>query len=111
MKKRCKDCLEFNSCCDGDCLKNNEKLDVGGKHSNLCVSDLQIGEVGDIWGYSEDINEKFKRRLLELGFVVGEKVKIENTSIMKDVFLVAVRGCLMSVRREILNFVYVVKNK
>ena len=75
------------------------------------MANLFVGEGGVICGYATGIDIRTKRRLLELGFVVGEKVKIENASTMKDVFLVAVRGCLMSVRREILNFVYVVKNK
>ena len=40
-----------------------------------------------ICGYKADDNDPILRRFLELGFSVGEKVKIVSTSLQKKVFL------------------------
>jgi len=47
------------------------------------------------------------RRFLELGFSRGEKIKIVSTSLQKKVFLVEIRGYLLSVRTELLKKVVV----
>ncbi|MDE6583232.1 MAG: ferrous iron transport protein A [Clostridia bacterium] len=47
------------------------------------------------------------RRFLELGFTKGEKVEIVSTSLSKKVFLVKIRGYLLSVRASLLNKVQV----
>lgn len=43
------------------------------------------------------------RRFLELGFTVGQKVKIVSKSLQKKVFLIELRGYLLSVRAELLK--------
>ena len=55
----------------------------------------------------EETNFQLKRRLLELGFVPGQKVEICKKSILKRVFLVKIRGGLLSIRANLLRFVSV----
>lgn len=43
------------------------------------------------------------RRFLELGFAVGQRVKIVSTSLQKKVFLIEIRGYVLSVRAELLK--------
>lgn len=52
-------------------------------------------------------NDSLLRRFLELGFTVGQKVKVVSSSLLKKVFLVEIRGYLLSVRRELLNRIIV----
>lgn len=47
------------------------------------------------------------RRFLELGFSIGESVKIVSTSLQKKVFLLEIRGYLLSVRSNLLSKVRV----
>lgn len=55
-----------------------------------------------ILGFSSE-NDAVLRRFMELGFTVGEKVKIVATSLQKKVFLIELRGYLLSVRAELLH--------
>lgn len=50
---------------------------------------------------------KETRRLLELGIIAGQPIKILNKSSLKKVFLVEIRGYLLSVRASILKLVQV----
>lgn len=50
---------------------------------------------------------KETRRLLELGIIAGQPIKILNKSSLKKVYLVEVRGYLLSVRTSILKLVQV----
>lgn len=43
------------------------------------------------------------RRFMELGLCAGQDVKIVATSLMKKVFLIQVRGYLLSVRTSLLE--------
>ena len=52
-------------------------------------------------------NKKYLFKLLELGFVPGQKVEICKKSILKRVFLVKIRGGLLSIRANLLRFVSV----
>lgn len=46
--------------------------------------------------------DKISRRLLELGFTRGERVKVVANSLAKKVSLVEIRGYLVSVRTNLL---------
>lgn len=50
---------------------------------------------------------KETRRLLELGIIAGQPIKILNKSSLKKVYLVEIRGYLLSVRASILKLVQV----
>lgn len=61
-----------------------------------------------IVGFSSE-NDAVLRRFLELGFTVGEKVKIVATSLQKKVFLIELRGYLLSVRAGLLGRIEVLE--
>ena len=48
---------------------------------------------------------KETRRLLELGIIAGQPIKILNKSSLKKVYLVEIRGYLLSVKASILKLV------
>ncbi len=48
-----------------------------------------------------------QRRFLELGFAVGQKVKVVATSLAKKVFLIELRGYVLSVRASLLERILV----
>ncbi len=50
---------------------------------------------------------KETRRLLELGIIAGQPIKILNKSSLKKVYLVEIRGYLLSVKASILKLVQV----
>ncbi len=54
-----------------------------------------VGYVGQLDGVS--------RRLLELGFTEGEQVKVISTSLQKKVFLIEIRGYILSVQTSLLQ--------
>ena len=55
------------------------------------------------------VNGKGKetRRILELGIIAGQPIKILNKSSLKKVYLVEIRGYLLSVKASILKLVQV----
>lgn len=69
--------------------------------SEFFLCNLNIGGNAVIKGYSPNSDLKIKRRLMELGFVIGESVRVEDVSIFKEVMLFSVRGYLISLRKEI----------
>ena len=71
------------------------------KKTEFSLSNLKIGESGIILGYMDGLQQKVKRRLLELGFVKCARVRLENVSFLKEVLLVEVNGYLLSVRKNI----------
>lgn len=54
-------------------------------------------------------NKKVVRRFLELGIIKGQAIKILNTSILKKVFLVEIRGYILSVKADLLSYILVEK--
>ncbi len=61
-----------------------------------------------IVGFSSE-NDVVLRRFMELGFTVGERVKIVATSLQKKVFLIELRGYLLSVRAGLLSRIKVLE--
>ena len=50
---------------------------------------------------------KVERRFLELGLIAGQRVRIISKSILKKVFLIEIRGYLLSVKSSLLKCVIV----
>ena len=69
--------------------------------NSFCLANLKRGESGIILRFDEVINQKIKGRLLELGFVFGQKVTLEQISVFGDVMLFSLRGYEMSLRKDI----------
>lgn len=70
---------------------------------------LNFGEKNKTYkivGFDGKIDDVY-RRFLELGFSIGESVKIVSTSLQKKVFLLEIRGYLLSVRSNLLSKVRV----
>lgn len=68
---------------------------------------LGIGRRGVLIQIQGCIDKKIFRRLLELGFVSGAKVRIEQKSMAGDVLLVEVCGYLLSIRKNIAKYILV----
>ena len=68
------------------------------KTLNLAALNVQYEIVGFL-----DAQDKHLRRFFELGFCVGEKVKVISKSLMGKVFLIEIRGYLLSVRKNLLE--------
>ena len=54
-------------------------------------------------------NSAVGRRLCELGFYVGSKVKVKHFSALKKTLLVEVQSCLLSLRRNVADLICVKK--
>ena len=50
---------------------------------------------------------QIKRRLLELGFISGQLVKIAKKSILGETYLLEIRGYYISMRKSLTGFVLV----
>ena len=65
------------------------------------LDDLSIGDYAFIDYIKEACQDDTKRRLLELGFVKGSKIKKNSVSILKEVILVEICGYMLCLRRDI----------
>ena len=59
---------------------------------------LKVGEEGKI--SKIETNSRIKKRLLELGLVPGEKVKLERIAPLGDPIEIFVKGFHLSLRKE-----------
>lgn len=59
-------------------------------------------KVYKITGFSGE-KDKVYRRFLELGFSLGQRVKVLEKSFQKKVFLIEIRGYVLSVRTSLLQ--------
>ncbi|MBP3344828.1 MAG: ferrous iron transport protein A [Clostridia bacterium] len=50
---------------------------------------------------------KIKRRLLELGFTKGQKIRVVEKSLSKQTFLVELRGYCLSMRKNLASYIVV----
>ena len=65
------------------------------------LKNAKINHQYTIAGYNG--NDAILRRFLELGFSLGQKVKVVATSIQKKVFLIEIRGYVLSIRADLLD--------
>lgn len=70
----------------------------------MSLKDGKCGVCYKIVGFEEG---ELLQRFWELGFTVGQKVKIVSMSILKKVFLLEIRGYILSVRASLLSCVKV----
>lgn len=104
-KNKCKKkCMfktkKLKNSCDACSGKSSQKNESGLKFS---ISKLKINETAEILFYDENIEKNIKRRLLELGFITGQKIKLLQTSFLGDVLLLEINGYLISLRNNIAN--------
>ena len=65
----------------------------------------KVGQTYFIKEISKGLEDKYYLRLLELGFLPGEKLIFKQRSLKKKTFLVQVRGVMFSLQENIANFV------
>ena len=51
--------------------------------------------------------EKLRRRLYDLGFLAGQKIRVVNKSLLKKAYMIEIRGYTLSLRNTIVNAVKV----
>jgi ferrous iron transport protein A len=61
---------------------------------------LKKGELASIVGIATDCRQEIRQRLLDLGFVRGAEISIQNTSPLGDPIAYAIHGTLISLRKE-----------
>lgn len=76
-------------------------------NNKLFLSQLSKNQQATIIGYDNIIDTKTKRRLLELGFVKGKKVTLEQISILGDVLLIEINNYLLSLRSSIAKHILI----
>lgn len=62
--------------------------------------DLKKNESAEIIGFN-NLDTKTKQRILELGFVPGANVGLENKSFLGDAILINLDGYLIALRKDI----------
>lgn len=65
----------------------------------------KINKLHIIKGISQNAPLKIKRRILELGFTQGQKVKILRKSVLGKAYLIEIRGFVLTIRKDIANFI------
>lgn len=71
------------------------------------LQNAKCGVYFKIVGYEEFAPLKIKRRLMELGLVAGQSVKIVRKSLLGKAYLLEVRGFLLSMRKSLSSFVVI----
>jgi DtxR family Mn-dependent transcriptional regulator len=71
------------------------------------LSDLKIGEVGEVIGISESCRGQQRRRLLDLGVVPGTKIKVELESVGGDPSGYNIRGAVIAIRKSNASQIYI----
>lgn len=61
---------------------------------------LKKGEFASITGIAADCRQEIRQRLLDLGFVRGTKISIQNISPLGDPIAYSIHGTLISLRKE-----------
>lgn len=90
---------------------NNEKdYDLQNKMMEN-LSNLKLGEGAVICGILVNCDNIIRQRLLDLGFVKGAKVFVQNISPLGDPVAYCIHETLIALRREDAQFVQIIKDK
>lgn len=73
----------------------------------MTLSTCEINKSVKIVGFSNGLFENYKKRLFQLGFFSGNKLKVCKKSVFKKVLLVEINSYLLSLRNDIAQFVEV----
>ncbi|MGP1561270.1 MAG: FeoA family protein [Helicobacteraceae bacterium] len=69
----------------------------------MSLSDLEVGKTGKI--LSIETLGAIAQKLIDMGFVIGEKVKVVRNAPLKDPIEVQISSYLISIRREEASFI------
>lgn len=75
------------------------------------LTSLKINTYALVKGFSSCLSPRISRRLLELGFLQGEKVKILRKSLLGKAYLVELRFYTLTIRKDIARFILVEDQK
>lgn len=65
------------------------------------LSNLKQGQVGEIIEICTDLSNQYRRRIGNLGFVLGTFVKVLKVSLKKRTMLLELRGNVLTVETDI----------
>lgn len=71
---------------------------------------LANGKVGSFYkikGIDIAAPLKIKRRILELGFTLGQALKLARKSLLGKAFLVEIRGYTLTIRKDIAQYILI----
>lgn len=71
--------------------------------------DVKQGVYCTINQISEYSSPQIKRRLLDLGFTHGQKVRIIGQSLLKKAYLIELRGYILTLRKDIVSYILIEK--
>ena len=69
--------------------------------------DIKIGQYVKLKSYKMDTPIKIKRRLLDLGFTEGQKLRTIRKSLLGKTYMLELRGFTLTLRKDILSFILV----
>ena len=71
----------------------------------MSLSELEVGKTGKI--LSIETLGAIAQKLIDMGFVIGERVKVIRSAPLKDPIEVQISSYLISIRREEASFIMV----
>lgn len=75
------------------------------------LSDLKLGDSAVILGITAECDNNIRQRLLDLGFVKGAAVDVQNVSPMGDPVAYYIHETLIALRKEDALFVHIIKEE
>ncbi len=69
------------------------------------LTSAKINKTYIIENISELTSLKIKRRLLELGFTKGQKIKLLRKSLLGKAYLIEIRGYTLTLKKQIATFI------
>lgn len=60
-----------------------------------------------VQGIDKSSPVKIKRRVLELGFTKGQKVRVVRKSLLGETYLVELRGYILTIRKDIAKLILI----
>ncbi len=70
------------------------------------LNTCKIGKLYTIDAIGEQLPLKIRRRMYDLGFINGQKIKVVRKSLLKKAILIEIRGYTLSLRSTIAEFIY-----
>lgn len=67
----------------------------------------KLGTFYKIHKISYSVGDKVKRRLLDLGFTKGEKIRVVGKSLLKKAYLIEIRGYTLTLKKDIVSCILV----
>ena len=66
----------------------------------LTLASLEIGQTAVITGFTPECRQEVRQRLLDLGFVRGSKIQIENVSPLADPLAYTIHHTQIALRKS-----------